>query len=215
MIPAREANMGPEERSMRQRAIEARRRLFNSGPQAPKAVIHIKPVSPFDPRRVEREIEEAVSAAVAAHPAPPLPAWKVVLSEVSEKYGVPVSMIVGTNRSKTIVPARNEAAYRMVHELGMSLFATGRRVNRDHTTVSHSINRHLEAHPELRVEVEAKATEEKAVRLSLDDEIIRLYFAEGKSVKAIAEALDVSRPTIHSLVHREIVRVREAMKAAA
>lgn len=214
MLPVREVNVGPEERSMRQRAVEARRRLFNGPAPTTKAIIQVKPESPFDPRRVEREIDDAIAAAVAEHPEPPMPPWKLVLSQVASKYGIPVSMLVGTCRVRTVMPARHEAAYRMVHELGMSLLATGRRLNRDHTTVLNSIKRHILANPELAFEIKVKKADEKTARLSLDDEILRLYFAEGRSAKSIADAMDVSRPYVHALVHREIVRVREAREAA-
>lgn len=206
---------GPVQRQMAADAAARRARLFNGGPpSAPKQIVQVKPLSPFDPRRVDREIDEAVAASVAVHDPVPLPPWKQVLVQTADKYGIPVSVIVGTIRAKWVMPARYEAAYRMVHELGMSLPATGRRLNRDHTTVLHAIKRHVSMHPELRPVLDAKARERKSVRISLEDQIIQLFFRDGKSVKAISEELEVSRPSIHALVHREIVRVRKELEAA-
>ena len=52
------------------------------------------------------------------------------------------------------------------------------------------------------------------IAYSLDDEILRLYFRDARSVVSIAKELDVSRPYIHALVHAEVMRVREAREAA-
>jgi hypothetical protein len=205
---------GPVQRQMAADYAARRARLFNAPSPTPKQIVRSRPLSPFDPRRVEREIEEAVAAAVATHEPVPDPPWKVVLHETSRKYGVPVSVILGDSRARWILPARFEAAYRMVHELGMSLPAVGRRLNRDHTSVLHAIKRHVQAHPELQPAIDAKVAEQKSVRASIEEEILRLYFAEGKSVKFISEELCVSRPMVHGLIHREVMRVREARRAA-
>lgn len=207
-------NAGPVQRQMAAEYAARRARLFHSAPAPVRALPRPQPVSPFDPRRIEQEIEAAVANAVASHPEPLLPAWKAVLLDVSEKYGVPVSIITGNCRMREILPARYEFAYRMVYELGMSLLAAGRRLNRDHTTILNAIKRHVKAHPELQAAVDAKRAERASVKFSIDDEILRLYFRDARSVVSIAKELDVSRPYIHALVHAEVMRVREAREAA-
>lgn len=207
---------GPVQRQMAADYAARRARLFRPLAPPPKLLPpKPQPISPFDPRRIEQEIEEQIAKAVEEAPAVPVPNWKRILSECSAKYGVPIEAIVGASRSRAILPARYEAAYRMVMEAGMSYPSAGKRLNRDHTTVLHAVKRHVEAHPELAPAIEAAEAAARSVRADIEDEIIRLYFADGHSVKSIAEGLDVSRPFIHALVHREVVRVRKALEKAA
>lgn len=122
-------------------------------------------------------------------------------------------MILGAIRSKHVTPARYEAAYRMVHELGMSLPATGRRLNRDHTTILHAISRHVAANPELKPKLAAAKAEEAEVRKSFDEQIVALYFDEQKTPTHIARELNISRHVVNAVVRREVVRIRKERQA--
>ncbi|MDB5531545.1 MAG: hypothetical protein JWR51_4648 [Devosia sp.] len=203
---------GPVEASMRAKAVDARRRLYRGNLPPPKQIIHLAPpLSPFDPRRIAEEIARAIES----HPPAPIPAWKSILVQTSNKYGLPIAVLVGVGRSKKLVAARNEAAYRMVMELGMSYPATGRRINRDHSTTIYAVRRHIETHPALQPIIEQKAEDEQALRHVLEDEVIRLYFDEEETPTAISQALDITRNTVHSVVRREVMRVRAERRAAA
>jgi len=67
-------NAGPVQRQMAAEYAARRARLYNSAPAPVRALPRPQPVSPFDPRRIEQEIEAAVANAVATHPEPLLPA---------------------------------------------------------------------------------------------------------------------------------------------
>lgn len=71
------------------------------------------------------------------------PAWKHILYETALKHRLRITEVISQQRSRPIVLARNEAAYRMKTETTMSLPAIGKRLGgRDHTTILHSIRRH-------------------------------------------------------------------------
>jgi chromosomal replication initiator protein len=75
--------------------------------------------------------------------APKRPTARQILSEVSQKRGIPVADIVGPWRRQDLVEARHEAAYRMRTETMMSFPLIGRAIGgRDHTTVLHGYRRH-------------------------------------------------------------------------
>jgi chromosomal replication initiation ATPase DnaA len=57
---------------------------------------------------------------------------------IVSKFGVSVPELLSTQRSNRIMRARL-AAYKVFHERGTSMTQIGRRLNRDHATVSHGI----------------------------------------------------------------------------
>lgn len=72
-----------------------------------------------------------------------MPPWKRILQEAAANYRVSVEDILGGRRTRPIVRARHEAAYRMHHELRMSFPAIGRRLGgKDHTTIINGVNVH-------------------------------------------------------------------------
>ncbi len=74
------------------------------------------------------------------------PGEKIKL-EVAEKYRVTVKELEGVCREKWIVPARQEAMFRMCTETDMSLPQIGKKFgNRDHTTVLHAYRTHAKRH---------------------------------------------------------------------
>lgn len=72
--------------------------------------------------------------------------WQVIMAEVCQKHGITQQELVSSRRSQKLVAARNEASYRMSRETLMNLSAIARRLNRDHTTIIHSIRRYEEVH---------------------------------------------------------------------
>lgn len=68
-----------------------------------------------------------------------------IITEVCAKHSVTRAELIGQQRSRPIAIARQEAAYRLKTETTMSLPQIGRRLGgRDHTTIIHSVRRHLE-----------------------------------------------------------------------
>lgn len=75
----------------------------------------------------------------------PLPRWKSIVREVSEKHGVPIIDILSDRRNVPFVRARHECFFRLSKETTLSLPQIGKRLGgKDHTTVLAGIRRHQE-----------------------------------------------------------------------
>lgn len=70
--------------------------------------------------------------------------WRRIATECAAEAGSTVEEMKGHRRDKSVVKARQKAWWRMAKELGMSLPAIGRRMNRDHTTILWGIRQHEE-----------------------------------------------------------------------
>lgn len=62
-----------------------------------------------------------------------------ILHSVSEARGVPVQAILSTRRCHQIAHARQEVAFLARNLTTMSLPSIGKRLDRDHTTILHSL----------------------------------------------------------------------------
>lgn len=71
-----------------------------------------------------------------------VPAWKQHALEICAKHGVTWSDIMQQNRVAKIVRARQEICWDLVVNRGMSFYGTGIKLNRDHSTVLHAVERH-------------------------------------------------------------------------
>lgn len=203
-LPTRDAMVGATERSLRQRAIEARQRLFNAPPPPPR-VIPPRPVSPFSPTRVVEANKATIAKVVERFPLKPLINSATIISEVAQKHGVSVEDVTGDSRRPHHVLARREAAYRLVFELGLSNAGAGKKLNRDHSTILWAIRHHLREHPELRPEADHKVK----VRSSLKEEVAKLYFDDGYTTTQIMHELDIDRNLVNSFIRTEVRRVRD------
>lgn len=66
-----------------------------------------------------------------------------ILAEVARQHGVSVGEIAGSARLLRLIPARQEAMYRLAAETDESLMAIGRLLGgRDHSTVWHGVRAH-------------------------------------------------------------------------
>jgi Bacterial dnaA protein helix-turn-helix len=72
-----------------------------------------------------------------------LPPFARVIRQVARAHGVPVEKMADPSKPTRLVHARQEAMYRGIYELGMSLSEVGRVLNRDHTTVLHGARMHM------------------------------------------------------------------------
>lgn len=68
---------------------------------------------------------------------------RLILEEVAAKHGLQVKDITSPARTRPIVNARHEAAYRLRNEAGLSFPQIGRLIgNRDHTSALHGVRMH-------------------------------------------------------------------------
>ena len=65
--------------------------------------------------------------------------WRTILNEVAKRHMISPKDILSNSRRNFIVVARQEVCWRLHKELKMSLPQIGRRLNRDHTTILHSL----------------------------------------------------------------------------
>ena len=66
-----------------------------------------------------------------------------IIRDCCEKYEITMKEMLGPRRFITFVRARQEAAYRMLHETRLSLTQIGKKLgDRDHTTVLHAVRAH-------------------------------------------------------------------------
>lgn len=79
-----------------------------------------------------------------------LPTPQLIISEVSSYYDIPESEIRGTSRKKNIVEARQMSIYLIRTLTNLSLEDIGLEFDKDHTTISHSIEK-IETSTEQRV----------------------------------------------------------------
>lgn len=102
-------------------------------------------------KAIESQVERLITKVVNLRDEVTRPEIKVIgparriIDEVAAKHEFSSAAIVGRSRKKAIVAARNEAAWRIVNELGYSLPQTGKLLDRDHSTVIHACRRHEES----------------------------------------------------------------------
>lgn len=143
------AQPGPYERSLREAAIAARRRLTQAG--APVDVIQRLAMLAATPEtRPYRKPEPAKMPApkprlniLSIEEIPGPFRWRAILDEVCAKHRITKEQICSHQRNREIVAARFEAYYRLSTETTMSLPQIGRALGgKDHTSVLHGIRTH-------------------------------------------------------------------------
>jgi chromosomal replication initiation ATPase DnaA len=94
----------------------------------------------------ERRMATAAHRAEALHYSAPLTLRERVLAMVAEvckaRGGTSVEEVMGEGRRHQMVSVRHECFWRCRHELGISLAATGRLFNKDHTTILNGCRNH-------------------------------------------------------------------------
>lgn len=75
------------------------------------------------------------------------PHWMRILHEVAEKHRIGVKSLLSASKARNVVTARNEAFYRMRHEIviagePMSFPLIASKFGKDHTTVIWGVRRH-------------------------------------------------------------------------
>lgn len=64
-----------------------------------------------------------------------------ILRSVARRHRVPLQRILGPDRHRDVVYARQEAAWRL-RNLGLSYPKIGQVLNRDHTTIMYAVRQH-------------------------------------------------------------------------
>ena len=67
-----------------------------------------------------------------------------VIRETAEKHGLTEKELMAATRKVNVVKARQEAIYRIRHEVQKSMSEIGRFFNKDHTTILHALEKHVE-----------------------------------------------------------------------
>lgn len=171
-------NIGPLEASMLSHVAAVRRRLRGVPPAPTPRLLYVAPPS-------------VVAEPVARAPHVATTKGRALVVEVAKAHGLNWREIISPDRSRRIVIPRNEVAFRLVTELGLSYPKAGRVLGgRDHTTILHGCRRHAETSPEA-AEIWRRHVEcETANRAHKRDKALRLH-AEGLSVGQIAARLHV------------------------
>jgi len=134
--------MGPVEASIRERVIEARRRLAGRVPVRVIEKLAIMAATPAS-RPLPPYVPPKDSVPLEIRPSPSATTEQII-AEVCEKYRVKRKDLLSPIRSQFVMPARFEAIYRIREEKALSWAQIGRIFNRDHTTILHGYRRHLE-----------------------------------------------------------------------
>lgn len=211
--------IGPIEASLRQRAIDIRRRFARMKPPPVKMLEPpAMPVSPFQepelpPETIKLMAErkqqvEKVRATLAA-----MAPWRRVVDEVAAKHELRPSDITGKSRTRPVIIARHEACYRMVVQCKMALAEAGKRITVDHTTVLHGVRQHIKRNPELSAEYAEFVASNSTTHSSIYRDVIRMYFMENRSVPDVMHATGLDRNMVNSFIRSEVRRVREAIAA--
>lgn len=114
-------------------------------PPAPEPASRSALLRQIDALTARCEALEAENAKLKSVVPPDASAWRGILDRVAQKHKVSVAAICGVGRKRELVAARNEAAYLLQSELGMSPTAIARRFNKDRSSVAHQINAHAAA----------------------------------------------------------------------
>lgn len=115
--------------------------------------IHARHIA-FLERMKAKAIEEEQKRALAATAKPRMiaaqhskfkefiPPWKRSALAICEKHGVEWADIMKQNRVGKIVRARQEICWDLVVNFHMSFYGAGVKLDRDHTTILHAVERH-------------------------------------------------------------------------
>jgi chromosomal replication initiator protein len=90
----------------------------------------------MDPDTVMRAVRDLIRNSDSFMPAP-----EIIIEETSKCYGVAMSDIMSTSRTKEVAIARQVAMYIIRQQTKLSLPEIGRVFGRDHTTVIHSLEK--------------------------------------------------------------------------
>lgn len=124
--------------------------------------------------------------------------WKEILKETSEKHGIPFHEFMGNSRTKKIVDARKEAAYRLVTEKFMSYPAIARRMAYgDHSSVLYLVHTYAKS---IGVELTHSKTILGKARDERNEKIMARLYA-GETVSEISKDYELTGGGIRSVAH--------------
>jgi hypothetical protein len=175
------SDIGPYEASIIARAAQLKRTFYG----VPKpTVVRLLPKAPDTPVVVAAQPMTQPAKRLATTSA------RALVVEVAKKHQLNWRELVGSSRSQIVVRARNEAAFRLITEMGQSYNRAGRVLgDKDHTTILHACRRHAETSAEA-AEIWRKHVEcETGARANKRDKAIALHVERGLTHGQIAARL--------------------------
>jgi hypothetical protein len=172
--------MGPIEAGIIERYALAQKRL-RMPCAMPAAPVHVRPrdLSPYSRQRASTPSAYFVNLLTP-------PSWRVIAGLVGLKHGFRIDQMRTAERSRPFVAARDEAMQLLATHTNMSLPEIGRRFNRDHTSVLHSLRK---------VGVGTRGQRGAHWTNEMDRDLIRLW-AELASLTDISFVIGVSRNSV-------------------
>jgi len=112
----------------------------------------------------------------------------VILKLLALRYGVHVGDIVGNSRKRSLSQIRHEAVFLAWTHTGRSFPNLGARVfgKRDHTTMIHSVSKHLAARPDRRWLEETRRAEEGAETRQINATTFPLFEMKRSQAQVVA-----------------------------
>ena len=139
-------SIGAYELSLRERAVEARRRMARQGAapvSTPRLNIRSIIVVPPEPVIEPTPRREVTPVRALEMPGSNPFEWRHIVHEICLKHNVTFGEITGHRRTRRIATARHEAFYRLSKDTTMSLPQIGRYFSgKDHSTVAYGIRKH-------------------------------------------------------------------------
>ncbi len=172
----KERAVGPIEAAMIAAASERRKRLYGL---SPKPVVRHLPQPQPQPQAPLALLQWVPPQYPSAKRLATAKGRKLIM-EVAAKHRLNWRELVGPVRSRGVVTARHEAAFRLVVELGFSYPKAGRMLgNRDHSTIIASCRRYAQMAPDVAEAWQAHVDCETADRVHKRERAIRLYVEDG------------------------------------
>jgi hypothetical protein len=177
------SDVGPYEASIIARAAQLKRTFYG----VPKpTVVRLLPKAQDTPVAIQPQPMTQPAKRLATTSA------RALVVEVAKKHQLNWRELVGSSRSQIVVRARNEAAFRLITEMGQSYNRAGRVLgDKDHTTILHACRRYAETSAEA-AEIWRKHVEcETGARANKREKAIALHFDKGLTHGQIAARLHV------------------------
>lgn len=211
-------------RNLSMEAHKARKaRLYGHAPRAPGVSIpKSKPEPVVAPEAPPVAVEPVKSQPrYPAHLRAPLdmlqpPSWRFLIALASVKHGISEAEIRSESRARVVVKARDEAIALVYQHTQASTPLVGKRFNRDHTTILHSLQKTgadrklVELLSSTLATIRPKRNPTPlelawAAKTAKDEarlELVRAEYAKGTHIREIAKMAGVTYGTIKVLASR-------------
>lgn len=128
-----------------------------------------------------------------------------ICRDVAQRHRMTIEELRSPRRARKYVEARQEAAYLLCRLTSLSYPAIGRILDRDHTSIIHSVRKYIERHglPSIddRQGWSPWEAERSAMARKREDMVVR-YFDQGFDAKQIAARLNTTVNAVRGIVYR-------------